>query len=138
MCSSDLTKQWYDTDIQFSPIGQPSKNYFFPTDKQIWLVDKSTITGNPSDANKGGPSTGSGRIDWDWVDVSMNGDWRIPPDPHSTDQWIVGVDFNPNLAGSDGTSQLANLIMLSELPIGAASIVGSFPGQQKGIAGLKM
>lgn len=53
-----------------------------PTDKQIKFIN--------------GPTGGSGTIDWYWEDVSGNGDWRIPPDPPSIDEWHVDVDFFPD------------------------------------------
>jgi hypothetical protein len=53
-----------------------------PTDKEIKFIS--------------GPTVGSGDIEWAWIDVSGNGDWRIPPDPHSVDEWHVDVDFNPD------------------------------------------
>lgn len=67
----DLT--WHDTNDQF---GNPR-----PTDKQIKFIK--------------GPTGGAGNIEWQWLDISGNNDWRIPPDPDSVDQWKVDVDFNP-------------------------------------------
>lgn len=95
---SPFTKQWYDTNFGFASYQQPSEEYFFPTDKQIWFVDNNTLK-NPVDpitSGQGGPSRGVGDVEWRWVDANGNGDWRIPPDPHSVDQWHVDVDFNPD------------------------------------------
>ena len=120
MCSSDL-------NIQNTEVGMPAKSYFFPTDKQIWLVDKSTLTGNPSDVNKGGPTAGAGAMNWDWVDVTMNGDWRVPPDPHSADQWDVNVNFTPDLLSSNGTSQLDYVVRIANRSVDFRGAVPS-PG----------
>jgi hypothetical protein len=76
-------EQWYETN---KDTGLPKPNHleYYPTDKDIWFVS--------------GPSSGAGDIEWKWVDVSGNGDWLIPPDSHSIDEWHVDVDFNPNFS----------------------------------------
>jgi|GEM_PF-2099437 hypothetical protein len=110
------TKQWYDTNFQGTRT-QPGF-YFYPTDKRIWFVDKNTLVNNPITSGMGGPSTGSGDVEWTWQDVNNNGDWRIPtPDPHSVDEWHVDVDFGPDLDGADGTSQFDYVIRIENRSI---------------------
>jgi hypothetical protein len=75
--------QWYETNKD-TGLPAPNDTEYHPTDKDIWFVS--------------GPSKGAGNIEWKWVDVSGNGDWMIPPDLHSIDEWHVDVDFNPDFA----------------------------------------
>lgn len=94
-----FTKQWYDTNFQYTKVGSANPtNYFFPTDKQIWFVTA-------------GPSFGTGNIEWDWKDVSANGDWRIPPDIHSFDQWQVDVDFIPNYTSAQQVPSVLDYVV---------------------------
>lgn len=123
--ATPFTKQWYDTDFQYTKVGDvTATNYFFPTDKQIWFVDSNTLLPipNPVTSGNGGPSKGSGNIEWDWKDVSANGDWRIPPDPHSFDQWQVDVDFNPNLTLPQGSPSVFDYV------IRISDRSGAYPG----------
>ena len=52
--------QWLDTNIDVAGTA-----FYYPTDKEINFVN--------------GPTTGTGAISWDWVDVNNNGTWEIPP-----------------------------------------------------------
>ena len=73
-CTQGIPYQnWHDTDLHMGPLT--------PTDKQIFF--------------KQGPTAGAGTIDWVWFDINNSGTWRIPPDPHSVDQWHVEVDYAP-------------------------------------------
>lgn len=83
--TSPITGQWLETNIQYNNI-----SYYYPTDKQVWFFNA--------------PSNSSGNIEFYWIDVTNNGDWKIPPDPQSVDQWHVDVDYNPDLVKLDGQS----------------------------------
>jgi len=85
---------WHITNKDATPP------FLFPTDKEIKFI--------------AGPTSGVGNIEWKWIDISGNGDWRIPPDLHSVDQWQVDVDFNPGLVAADGLSSLEYDIRITE------------------------
>ncbi|MEB3333441.1 MAG: hypothetical protein VKP70_00485 [Cyanobacteriota bacterium] len=70
----------YDTT---NSVGAP-----FPTDKTL---DISVI-----------PTSGSGDIEFKWIDVNNNGTWYTPSD-EIVDEWHVDVDFNPDLLGTTST-----------------------------------
>jgi hypothetical protein len=72
-------QQWYESNKSGTP------HTYHPTDKDIWFVS--------------GPTTGTGDIDYDWIDVNGNNTWLIPPDPHSVDIWRVQTSFNPGSLG---------------------------------------
>jgi len=113
-----LTKQWYDTNYQ--DASSPPKSYFFPTDKWIWFVDKNTLVNNPATSGMGGPSAGTGGVEWTWQDINNNGEWRNPPDQ---DQWHVDVDFGPDLDMADGTSQFDYVIQIADRSIDYPGVV---------------
>ncbi|MEB3318479.1 MAG: hypothetical protein VKO39_10130 [Cyanobacteriota bacterium] len=120
-----LTRQWYDTNIQRS-----GNNYLFPTDKRIWFVDDAGST-NATTGN-GGPSAGSGNIEWTWEDVNGNGDWRIPPDPHSVDKWVVDVDFNPNYGPGAAPSIFEYVVQIEDRSIDYPLYLDSVPPPRMG------
>jgi hypothetical protein len=82
-----MTGQWYETN----PI---------PTDKKIWFFNA--------------PTTGTGDVEWLWVDVNSNGIWDPRVEGPSIDQWHVDVDFNPDLDTLDGLSSLNYAIKIKD------------------------
>jgi hypothetical protein len=103
---------WHETDKH---TGLPIQLPVTPTDKQILF--------------KQGPTAGAGTIDWVWFDMNNSGTWKIPPDPHSIDEWHVEVDFTQPLIGVVSTLKYdiritEPMMFFEDVTLGANTVSG--------------
>lgn len=59
------------------------------------------------------PTTGTGAIRFDWLDINANTTWNQPAD-WKVDQWHVNVDFAGGLGAADGQSDFDYIMKITD------------------------
>ncbi|MFN7818944.1 MAG: hypothetical protein ACK5Q7_05055 [Cyanobacteriota bacterium] len=84
----------YTNNLPF-PVGDPNPISILPPCQYGVYYDTNPIPTDKQIKFVKGPTSGTGDIEWKWIDKNGNGTWGAHPDLH-VDEWHVDFDFNPD------------------------------------------